>query len=167
MRRLLPLVVILLASSGCGGDDDPASPSIGGSSGLSNGSMSARIDGTSWNANSSISPSYEGGILAVGGEDTGRQTVAFGVTAAGPGTYGTASGHIVIFSLVTVAPGAQAAMWTARPDLAGTNGTVTITSLSNTGASGTFSFVATAIAGTPAAGTKTVTDGVFNVRFNR
>ena len=47
---------------------------------------------------------------------------------------------------------------------AGSSGTITLTTLTTTGASGTFSFNLLPL-GAPATGTKVVTNGVFNVTF--
>jgi hypothetical protein len=55
--------------------------------------------------------------------------------------------------------------WTANAAVVGSSGTVTLTSFSSTGASGTFSFVAVALAGTGSTGTKTITNGSFSVTF--
>jgi hypothetical protein len=171
MRRLIAIAMVLLALNACGDSDNPAAPSGGGGDtgggpvGLANGSMSARIDGAAWNANFSIVGGYSQGILAIAGGDSAQQTIAFGVAANGPGTFSTAALSNVNFTLATVAPGGTvAATWTAVTGLPGTSGTVTITSLSSTTAVGTFSFSATPTSG-PATGTKTITDGTFNVRF--
>jgi len=54
---------------------------------------------------------------------------------------------------------------TWQTTVAGGSGTLVITTFSATSASGTFSFVAPAIASTGATASKTVTNGTFNVTF--
>jgi hypothetical protein len=58
---------------------------------------------------------------------------------------------------------AAAAQWTA--DSFNGSGTVTLATLTSTGATGTFSFTAVPLRNTAATGTKVVTNGAFNVKF--
>jgi len=81
-------------------------------------------------------------------------------TAAGTGTYtlgalSAANAQVLI--------GNPAAGWQAAVGIG--SGTITVTSLTSTAASGTFSFSLVAVPGSTAAGTKSITEGAFNVTF--
>jgi hypothetical protein len=124
------------------------------------GSISARVDGSAWTSTVTAAQ-YSNGSLIISGADTSSPTRAFGlgVTAGAPGTY-----------QATLPSPAASASWTVgsatwQASLVGGSGSVTITSLTSTGASGTFSFSLVPIPGTSASGNKTVTDGTFNVTF--
>jgi len=122
--------------------------------------MTFRVDGTA-TAVGSANASLANGILSVGGTDTSRTTTigfAFSPTAAGVGTYtfGPLSG-----ANAQLLVGNPAAGWQAGVGIG--SGTITVTSLTSTSASGTFTFSMVAVAGTGATGTKSITDGVFNV----
>jgi hypothetical protein len=111
----------------------------------------------------SITASFANGILSIGGTDSSRATTlsfALTPTAAGTGTYSlgplsTANALVLI--------GNPAAGWQAAAGIG--NGTITINSLTSTTASGTFSFSLVAVAGSGASGTKSITEGAFNVTF--
>ena len=95
--------------------------------------------------------------------------------------WGVVAAAIVVAVQSSEAPGAQAIRvsnastlmltiteangmaWAAGGTLG--SGQLNITSFTTTGASGTFTFTAVAMPGTPATGSKLITDGVFNVRF--
>lgn len=135
---------------GCGSDSTgPA---------LANGSLSAKIDGSTFNANAAIAATYSGGILAIAGTDTQGRTIGLGgqVTAAGTFTAGATSP--TNFSVVAGSAGWQAALTLG-------SGSFTVTSISTTGAKGTFQFTAGPLAGTGATGNKVVTEGAFDVTF--
>jgi Big-like domain-containing protein len=130
-------------------------------------SMSAVIDGVAWNAVvvttvKTTIPSPPGTILGLGGTNgfTGNYImIALGIPAAvgtytlGPTSIGTAGLQI---------PNARS-QWVAG--VLGGGGTITVSSVTATSASGTFSLTMAAERGTAATGTKTVTNGVFNVVF--
>jgi hypothetical protein len=158
------LCVPLLVAS-CGGSSTSPSPGTGGSnsgggSGSSaNGTLTFRVDGTAHTA-SSITAGMANGILSIAGTDSSKNTtLSFAITptSAGVGTY-TLGPLNAANALIMV--GNPAAGWQAGVGIG--SGTVTVTSLSSTNAVGTFSFNLTAVTGT-ATGTKSVTEGVFNV----
>lgn len=119
-----------------------------------------RVDGTS-TAATSATASLANGILSIGATDTSRSTTigfALTPTAAGVGTYtlGPLSSANAQLLVGNPAAGWQAGVGTG-------SGTITVTSLTSTSAAGTFAFSLAAIPGTGATGTKSVTEGVFNV----
>ncbi len=119
--------------------------------------MTAKIDGTAWSA-PSASGSYGNGILAFAGANLQLGTIGVGVIASGPGTYAIGVGGP---GNASVSIGGQA--WSAA--ITGGSGSVTITSLTSTGAQGTFQFTAVPATGTGASGNKVVTEGTFDVTF--
>jgi hypothetical protein len=173
MRRLLTVAALLLALGGCGGGDgdgdsggNPAGPGAGGAGTNTNGTMTARIDGAAWTANAVVGGAYTGGVLTVSGVDSANRTIGFAVVTNGPGTSSTSGAGGLNFVYTTPTAGQSVApTWTALITQAGSSGTLTIASLSATTASGTFSFLATAVSGTPATGSRNVTEGAFTVRF--
>jgi len=105
-------------------------------------------------------PDAPAGFISLGGADgfTGPYSLFAVVAPAAVGTYTVgsfANGDILI--------PATGARWNSRNG--GGAATVTISTLSASGASGTFSLTLTPTPGTSATGTKTVTNGVFNVAF--
>ncbi len=128
------------------------------------GSMSAKIDGGSWNSVSISTATYSNGTLSFGGVDniTSPRVLAIAVRAGEAGTFriGQSASDANANALLTIG----GSVWQAV-SVAGGSGTIVITSLTTTGASGTFSFTLNAVPQTSATGTKTVTDGTFNVTF--
>jgi hypothetical protein len=176
VRRSLTLGVafsVLCVLAGCGGSNPtnpspPPSPTpVSGTPGgttLPNGSMSARIDGSVWNASAGITAVYSAvnnreALVAISGGDSAGQVVALATIATGPGTYTTGSTVGANFNTAQLLR-----RWVASA-LDGGTGTVTFTTLTSARATGTFSFTAVASPGTGATGTKTVTEGAFNVTF--
>ena len=124
--------------------------------------MTFRVDGAAVTATSTTA-SFSNGILTVAGTATASNTtLGFSLTpsAAGTGTYslGPLSPSNALIQI-----GNPAAGWQAGVGIG--SGTITLTALSSTGATGTFSFTLAAVPGTGATGTRTVTDGSFTVTF--
>jgi len=122
--------------------------------------MSARIDGSNWTASAALAATLTNGILAVAGVDGSLRTIGFAVTATAPGTVtigptSAASG--------TLTEGSAGPTWQAVANLG--SGTITITSLTATTASGSFSFNLVANAASGATGSKIITNGSFDLRF--
>lgn len=147
------IAVSILILSGC--SEDPATDEFT----LPNGSMSATINGTAWNATLTLTGSYTNNIFAAAGSGDG---ITIGFATFGPeGTLliQDGGGTNGVYSEIGL-PGAS---WSASPGTG--TGSVTITSISTTGASGTFAFEATPDANTGATGTKSITNGRFDVTF--
>jgi hypothetical protein len=154
----------LLASIGCGDSSDGGSTSGGGPTGPSPsvpapvtcpapykaGSVSATIDGSRWTSVCAYSVMVSANgttILSLSGSDlaASQTIIGFGFAADRPGTYTPTSATLTVGS----------ASWVTV-----STGTVTLTSLTSTAMAGTFSFTVTG-----ATGTRTVSNGSFNVAF--
>jgi hypothetical protein len=167
VRFALPM---LLVTAACGSSDStttgptpvpPVSRCPGGNG--ATGSISAQINGVSWVAACIKAATFFNGIVSLVGSDNlasvaNAQVIGIATQASGPGTFpislaNGANGQLTI---------GGTRVWEANAVLGG-SGTITLTVLTATGTSGTFSF--NLIALPPAAGTKTITDGVFNITF--
>jgi hypothetical protein len=159
---------MLLAAVACGSSTSPSTGTNGIVSGCSgghaSGSMTAQINGAAWTAVCISASSFTGNIVSFGGSDnatnaTVAQIISMGTTATGPGTFPIGPLPITNGANGLLAIGAQ--VWSASAVQG--SGSITLTTLSSTGTSGTFSFNLLAIA--PATGTKTITNGAFNITF--
>lgn len=174
LLQLALAIVVSVAVTSCGEDNNPAGPSIGIGSGSSGGSgsgssgsrtLSARIDNGSWTATSAVTASLTSGVLSVSGTDP-SYSLAFVIAATAPGTYvipgttGVQAGNNAV--LVSLANGSSNAAWAAGAS--GGTGTVMITSLSTSAVSGTFSFLMVP-SSTSATQTRSVTSGTFSIAF--
>jgi len=127
------------------------------------GSISAQINGLSWVAACVKGATFFNGILSLVGSDNvtnvaTAQVIGITTQASGPGTFP-----------ISLSNGASAQLtiggtrvWEANGVLGG-SGTITLTTLTATRTSGTFSFDLIAVP--PATGTKSITNGVFNLTF--
>lgn len=142
--------------------------------------MSATVDGAGWCANAFRRTTYiaSNGYIQVGAADSTDQSgidiVFMLITRGVPGTYTVGDHAAGLSALVTTRATPQAAQVTwavnyptnVQGVLSGGTGTVTITAINATGASGTFSLSAVPFsAGGGATGAKLVTNGTFNVTF--
>jgi uncharacterized protein DUF6252 len=167
----------ILAAAACGGSNSTTSPSpstggtSGGNSGGNGSTLSALIDGATWNQPnvtarySTANPPY----LEVDSVDARNNLFGFVIRRFGTNTGDLTAGTYEIgptnsnANYVTVG---GTPTWTASPGVAGIaargSGSVVLTSFSTTTrtASGTFSFVLV-----NGSSTKTVTNGAFNVKF--
>lgn len=126
---------------------------------LEGGSMSARIDGTAWSATAAMAVSYTGGILAFAGSDASSITVGVGLIPDGTGTYTIGPSQTTNANLSMGTP----ASWGATGFMG--SGSVTLASISENRATGTFLFTAEPVPGTGATGSRVVTEGKFDVNF--
>ncbi len=160
--RLAPAaaLVLLALTAACGSSDKVSGPSSATCNvKLAHGSISAKIDGATWCANLGLNASYHGNILAIGATDNTGQTLGIGVAVLnGPGTYAIGPLSATNATLYSTGGGG----WSAT--LAQGSGSVTINSISSSGASGTFTFTLTPGNGSTV-GNRTITNGVFNVTF--
>ena len=145
--------MLLLAAVACSSDNT-------GGNNNTNGTMSASIDGQAWTGNLATAATYQNNILAFAGTNNSFQINITLTGVTGTGTITLGSGQLSIATVATVSTSPQTWLTSAT----GGTGSVVITSLSSTGASGTFSFTGVA-AGGGATGTKAVTSGQFNVTF--
>jgi hypothetical protein len=145
------LGAILAATVACG-DDDPASPTPN--------SMSATLDGAAWTA-ATLDASYFSNVIEISGVNAaGVVIVIAAANVTGAGTYSVAPGntHGALANVITDGP----AFWASNQP--GGSGSITFSSITESAVIGTFSFVAVGIEG--AAGTRTVTNGRFNIPIN-
>jgi hypothetical protein len=154
--RLLPLVCI----AACGGDAVAPPDGAGGAR------LSARIDGTTWEAVAAtvvVQAGTQPGGLHVQGSTLASPAWTLALTVSrvpGPGTYplgvniGTATGGTAI-----AVSGSHS--WTTP--LSGAAGSMTITSITDTRIRGTFNFQADAVAAGTAPARVTVASGEFDV----
>lgn len=137
---------------GCGGGDGNTGPN----NGPNNGSLSATVDGSGWTART-VAATRTSGFVGVGAGASDASTIAF----AFPDHTGTFTVAGQDGTNASYYSGGKS--WTAAFGTGG-SGAITVTTLSATRVSGTFSFVAPATAG-GAAGNKTVTNGSFDIEF--
>ncbi|HLV24956.1 MAG TPA: DUF6252 family protein [Gemmatimonadales bacterium] len=160
--RLLATAAGSLALSitlACGGSDGPTQPEPPG-----NGSMTATVNGTAWNA-TLVNAISSNGFVSLYGRAQDNSEMAFAVETAAPGTFTIPVSTGLNFNYIEFATGHQ---WQALAmgALGGLgNGTLTITTLTTSRVAGTFSYQAPAIDRTGATGSATITSGKFDIEF--
>ncbi|NOT43158.1 MAG: hypothetical protein HOP14_00975 [Acidobacteria bacterium] len=155
----------------CGGDNNPAAPTggagapaAGGNSGptpaTSRGTITAQIDGVAFNGIATAATN-QSGIFAAAAAN-GVNSVAFGFGAlAAVGTTSVSATSPTNANLVVLS--GTTGSWAASTS--GGSGSLTISTINATGATGTFSFTLVPVPGTGATGNKSVTNGSFSVTF--
>jgi hypothetical protein len=156
VRRILSLSLTLVLVA-CGGDDDgglmePETPATG----PANGTMTATVDGNSWTA-IQIVVVRTSSVVSVAGGSSAAEALAIAWQDQGIGTYIIGGTPIATANMndggnVWSASGVQG------------SGSVTITAISATSVSGTFTFTAV-IQGAGSPETRTATNGAFTVDF--
>lgn len=156
--RGLVLCLLVVTVAACGSD----SPTDPGDNGPANGSMTALIDGSGWSATiitPALSTLGSGGVSALGGGGP-NYAMAFAWLDEGVGTYTVgvsvgANGNINTIN--------GSASWTAT-SVQG-SGTIVVTQRTASRVVGTFQFVMPPAPGSGSTGTRTVTNGQFDVTF--
>jgi hypothetical protein len=133
---------------------------------LASGSIKATIDGASFSGTKNVRGLWEGNsqfrtltLGASNADGTGIWITVAGI-AFGTGTYTAVAGSPV-FGSVSRGTGE---LWLSNVAPGGT-GTITITDIDGGGAKGSFSFVAVPQPGSFATGSRTVTNGSFDIKF--
>lgn len=159
MRRLMvAFTLVILAGPGCGGSDGPAGP--GGPGGPTNGTFTARVDGSNWAA-TIIMPAFTS--IAGGASAIGAGSPSFTIGWAHQDNQQPAT-HAIGQSIGFNASLTQGnAMWVASSQSG--SGTLTITTRTANRAAGTFSFTMVPSPGSSATGTKQITNGQFDVTW--
>jgi Family of unknown function (DUF6252) len=157
---LLVLVVASCASDSSSNDtvdagirDAPVTVSDSGSV-IATGTLRADIDGAEWTA-TTAGATFSQGVLGIGGQDNAGRIIAIGVEATIPGTY-TVDGNE---ANCTLTEGTD--VWIALGQTG--SGSVTLTVLTSTSATGTFQFVAAHATGSGA--DKIIGNGSFELTF--
>ena len=149
MKRLALLAFALVMACG----DDGGSPPVGA------GRLTASIDGTAFSGTLAVTAVRSGTALTISAVGSNTRQLSLnlvGVSATGNIAIGAGSTSLGQFSSSTQT-------WVSS--LVGGSGTVVLTTLTTTRATGTFSFTAVPSASTGATGNKTVTNGTFDVAF--
>ena len=160
MQRILTILtafafIVLLA--GC--SDDPAS----GNTNTSHGAMTAKVDGTAWDADNVTQATWENGVLGFGGAQinggNNKQIIITGLVAE-PGNY-------AIGGITGLQGNFSDGSGTSIRTFVATSGTLVVEELSESGAKGTFSFQAKEqnIGGSSGNETRSITDGTFDITF--
>ena len=153
------------SSGGSGGSNPPpgsGTATCNAPGNTATGSMSATINGTAWRALCVGVSTLAPGVISIGGGEPTTATTGMTLGFATNRAIGTTNVGVLSGTNALLTVGGNA-LWQAA--LSNGSGTVTISTLTATSASGTFSFVMTAQAGTVATGTRTVTGGAFSVNF--
>lgn len=181
MRVVLALTVCAaVLGAACGGGGSPTSPtggSSGGGTGGSGGSgggtgggggaapnhgtITATIDGVAYSGVVRTATS-QSGIFAIAAMND-QTNVGFGIGALAAAGTTSISATSPTNALLTTSTGVPAVSWFASTS--GGSGTLTISTITATGATGTFQFTMQPTPGTGASGTRSVTNGSFTVTF--
>ena len=157
--RLATAMVLLVVAAACGGDSaGPGNPQ---------GSLSARVDGANWSANTGVMVLRANGYVSFGGSrSSGSTTLTIAFPDQGPQTYAIPA---TIGLNMNYTEGTTGALWQAigfGTALGGVGtGSVVVEVLTAERVAGTFSFTAPAAQTSAASGTKTVTNGAFDIKF--
>ncbi len=143
-------LAVLLAACGSDGPTGPVP--------LANGNYSARIDGAEFNATSAAVIGGFGGLYSLGGGNASGRTIGFAWSDAGPGTYAIGTVGTTIASHTHMGQ-----TWSAST--AQGSGSIVVTTSTATRVAGTFSFVLQPDVASGATGTRTVTNGVFDLTY--
>jgi hypothetical protein len=166
VRFALPLLLVTAACGSSGSTTTGPTPvsvsSCAGGNGAT-GSISAQINGVAWAAVCVKAATFFNGIVSFAGSDNltnvaNAEVIGIATQAAGPGTFPISLSNGTNAQLTIGAT----QLWQANAVLGG-SGTITLTTLTATGTSGTFSFDLIAVP--PGTGTKSITNGVFNLTF--
>ena len=162
MRHALALLAAISLVA-CGGDSGTG-PNPNGSG----GTITATVDGSTWAPPSTlVQAAYGNNTFALGGTVTGTPNRQINITVSGvsgPGTFDLGPANPAALALLTFSTGSSSvSTWTTA--LSPATGSITFSTLTATGAQGSFQFTGQATPGTSATGQKSVTSGSFNVTF--
>jgi hypothetical protein len=141
---------LVLLTVGC--SDDPASGTT------ANGSVGAKVGGGAWTA-TNVQSTWASNVLQIGGSEISggnNRQINLNMMASAPGTY-QINPFAGTNATYTEGSGASVKIFS------GTTGQIVVTTLSSSGATGTFSFSATESQG--GSETRSITEGTFDVKF--
>lgn len=143
----------------CGSDSTGTDGGGGGGA-----SMKATVGGAAFNPPSvTVDASFTGSVLTLQGSSSSMPVTAISIhvlDVTGPGTYQLNPNFIGTFGQVAITSGTTVQLWTTA--LSPGNGSITVTTLSDTRVAGTFRFTAQA-ASEGATGQQSVTSGTFDI----
>jgi hypothetical protein len=159
----LATATLAVAALACGGDGDSTGP---GDSGNGASRLRAKVDGVAWASEAGAErfgvPISLPGLYSITGSKTSsgnNYTISIGLYNIGaPGTYPLGVGPQVAGGSAIISNAAGG--WSTPQS--GSDGTITITTLTASRIVGTFNFTANALSGS-ATGAKTITDGDFDL----
>lgn len=152
--KLILTAVLTIALAACGGDDGTG-PNIG----PNNGTMTATVDGSAWTA-LQIAAVNNSGIVAISGSNAALLAIGFGFVGDTTGTYIIGPGFAANANVID---NQNSSSWSANSFQG--SGTITVTTLTAAGASGTFSYTAPLATGSGTPATRVVTAGSFDITF--
>lgn len=150
----------VLALAACGGDGDgPGGPS-------GSGTLTARVDGSTWTATSGILALRVNNFVSFTGSVGANTSITIAFPDEGPGTYSIPAAVGLNFNYGVFSNGHLWQALAMGTQLGGVgSGSVTVTTLNSERVAGTFEFTAPAAQSSGATGTRVVTNGAFNIRF--
>ncbi len=155
MYRLTAACALALLVPGCSSSSDNTS---GGSA-----PITATVNGTAFVGNTDAIATQLSGVLNISAFNAAKSAeILITLHVNGPGTYSLASASVGIAEY-EVTTTTSASQW--ETGFNGGTGTITVTTLTASGASGTFSFTGQPLTATGATGTANVTNGSFQVTF--
>lgn len=169
MVRYGILATVLMLSIACGSSPSSPTGSIGSSGGggstSGKGTLTATVDGVAYTGVINAATLTNGNLNITSNNSALTLSVNFATSGAAVGTTSINAASPMQMQVITTNGSTVTGVWFASA--VGGSGTLTISSLSATGVSGTFSFVAVAspTSPLPVAGTKTVTGGTFSATF--
>ncbi len=158
MRNRIALFLLLACTlipvAGCG-DDEPTGNST------PNGSVSAKVSGSNWSA-TNVQAVWTNNVLSIGGSQINggnNNQINLTAMASGPGTFqvNPFAGVNATYTESTSTGGISVKIFS------GSSGTITVERISSSGATGTFSFEAAEAQG--GSGSRSITEGKFDVKF--
>jgi hypothetical protein len=149
-KSVVASLLTILSLAACG-SNEPTGPAP-----LANGTYRARIDGAEFNAISAAVIGGVGGLYSLGGGNAAGQTVGFAWLDTGTGTYPIGGATVATYTHM-------GQTWSASS--AQGSGSIVVTTTSANRVAGTFSFVLQADAASGATGTRTVTEGSFDLTY--
>lgn len=153
IRAAAPLLACLTLSLACG------KSSTGPRTNSGNGAFSAKIDGTQWNSVAAQAAGGSDGVFTLVGADASGTAMSLTLQRVGAtGTYPLGVGGLVPGGLATISANSKA--WSTP--LSGAAGSVTVTAISATHITGTFSYDATPFL-SGSTGNRAVTSGTFDL----
>lgn len=150
------LLLALGLLAGCG-SDSPTDPGEDGGD-ASGGFMTARIDGAEWRSFTAPTVTFASTAMGFAGVAADGTTISIGLIPDGPGTYLVGPSFPTNMNVARTGSVWQAAVTRG-------SGSVTFTTFTDSGATGTFSFVAPPATGNTTGTTRTVTEGRFTLVF--